>query len=223
MSGFSPLTVAQKLLRRIPFIRLDVNCLHCLEYYPCEVGSEAADEAIVVRDASEGDVEGMAECGNFPESLPERFAAHEHSVVGISGRKVIGYQWFCDKPFRIEERYGYVVEIPSDAVYGYDAFVLPNYRRAGVWRRFHVQYLKSLLGKLRRSRVIVMVDQNNSVSMLAHLRVGYRLYRKIYIFFAFGKCLCVKKDVSGGKEKFTQGLPPMSSTANPRQVTSLVS
>lgn len=223
MKDFSPLTLAQKILRRVPFARLDINCLNCLEYYPIEGNVTAADEALLVRDAIPADIDRMAECGNFPEGLLERFAAHEHCVVAISDGKVIGYQWFCDKSFRIEERYGYIVEIPSDAVYGYDAFVLPNYRRARVWTRFHAQYLKGLLTRLGRNRVIVMVDQNNRVSMKAHLGLGYRLYRKIYISVVFGKCLWVKKASGGRNKRFTQALRPMSSTADSKEVTSFVS
>lgn len=223
MAGFSPLTVAQKILRWVPFARLDVNCLNCLEYYPHQGHAETTDDPILIREASPIDTEGMAECGNFPQRLPERFEAHEHCVVGISDGKVIGYQWFCEKPFRVEERYGYLVEIPADAVYGYDAFVLSDYRRARVWTRFHNQYLKSLLGKLGRSRVIVMVDQNNSVSMKAHLHLGYRAYRKIYIFVAFGKCFWITKAIGGTKTKVIRTLPPMSSTTDSKRVRSLVS
>lgn len=220
MTGFSPLTLAQKILRRVPFAKLDVNCLNCLEYRPTTGNVMPADEAILVREATLSDIDRMARCDNFPERLPERFAAHEHCVVGISDGNVIGYQWFCDKAFRTEERYRYVVEIPSDAVYGYDAFVLPNYRRAGVWTRFHAQYLRRLLASLGRNRVIVMVDQNNNLSLKAHLRLGYRLYRKVYIVVLFGKCLWIES--SNRNKGFTQPLRPVSSKADPKQVTSFV-
>lgn len=223
MNGASPLTLIQRVLRRIPFARLDVNCLHCLEYYPREDDSRDEDKGILTREGVPIDIEGMAECRNFPESLPERFATHEHCIIGIREGKVIGYQWFCDKPFRIEERYGYVVEIPSDALYGYDAFVLSNYRRSGVWTCFHAQFLQGLLTRLGRSRIIVMVDQNNSVSMKAHQRLGYRLYRKVYIFVIFGKCFWIKKAVDRPEKRFAQVLPPRSSGADPKQITSLVS
>lgn len=220
MTGFSLLTLVQKILRRVPFVKLDVNCLNCLEYYPIERNVTTTDDAILVRAAIPTDRDGMVECGNFPERLPERFAANEHCAIGISGGKVIGYQWFCDKPFRTEERYGYIVEIPSDAVYGYDAFVVPNHRRSKVWTQFHTQYLGCLLASLGRNRVIVMVDQNNNVSMKAHLGLGYRLYRKVYIFVVFGKCLWIAKD--GRSRTFTREFRPASSTDAPKQVTSLV-
>ena len=220
MTGISLLTLTQKILRRASFAKLDVNCLNCLEYQPAEGKVAPVDDAILVREAIPADIDRMAECGNFPERLSERFAAHEHCAVGISGDKVVGYQWFCDKSLRIEERYGYTVEIPSDAVYGYDAFVLPHHRRAKVWTQFHTQYLKGLLGSLGRNRVIVMVDQNNNVSMKAHLSLGYRLYRKVYIFVVFGKCLWITK--ASRSKRLMHVFRPTSSTDAPKQVTSFV-
>lgn len=200
-----------------------MNCLHCLEYYPYDDHATSADGEIVIRAGIPIDIERMAECRNFPERLPERFATREHCVVGMTGEKVIGYQWFCDKSSSVEERYGYRVEIPSDAVYGYDAFVLSSYRRLGVWTRFHAQYLQSLLAKLGRKRVIVMVDQNNGASMKAHLHLGYTLYRKVYIFMVFGRCFWVMRTIDGNERKFWHALPPKSSGADPKQMTSFVS
>lgn len=223
MTVFSPLTLAQKILRQVPFAKLDVNCLNCLEYCPTTSNVTTSDEAILLREATRADIDQMTECGNFPDRLPERFAAHEHCVVGIGDGRVIGYQWFCDKTFRTEERYRYVVQIPSDAVYGYDAFVLSNYRRAGLWTRFHAEYLKDLLNSLGRSRVIAMVDHNNSVSMKAHLRLGYRLYRRVYILVVFGKCLWIEKASGGRKKGLTQPLRPAPSTTDRKQITSCVS
>lgn len=198
----SVLVLLQRLLRRIPFSPLDVNCLHCLEYLADSYDrSSFADQGILIRAGTPADLPQMSECRNFPESLPERFAEQEHCVIAMLGERVIAYQWFCDKPSRIEERYGYTVEIPSDSVYGYDAFVLPEYRRARVWKSFHTLYLRDLLARLRRRRVIVMVDQVNSVSMSAHLRMGYRLYRKVYVAKLFGKTVWIIKAVEGRSDE----------------------
>lgn len=223
MNSFSLLTLAQKLLRRVPFATLDVNCLNCLEYYPRESTERYDDGAIMIREGTAVDVELMAKCRNFPERLPERFAASEYCVVGINDGKVIGYEWFCDKPCRIEERYGYAVEIPSDAIYGYDAFVLPTYRRAGVWKSFHARFLQDLLATLGRNRVIVMVDQNNSVSMKAHLRLGYTLYRKIYVFMICGNCFWIRRAIGRGEKKVKHASPSGTFGANTKQATDFVS
>jgi hypothetical protein len=208
MSNFTPLVVFRKSLERIPFAPFDVNCLNCLEYVIADSNESAVStERIEVREGTSFDVERMAKCGNFPEALPERFASNEHCVVATIGERVVGYQWFCDKPYRIEERYRYKVEIPPDALYGYDAFVLPEYRRAKIWTMFHLAYLRNLLTKLNRRRIIVMVDQGNLVSRAAHSCVGYKLYRKIYIAKLFGKSFSIARSVSEDRSKLRAKAP----------------
>ncbi len=214
----------QKALRKIPLAPLDVNCLQCLEYFAA--GNEQGDylgRDIVIRAGTPLDISQMSECQNFPERFPERFAAQEHCVVATVGERVIGYQWFCDKPSRIEERYGYKVEIPADSLYGYDAFVLPQYRRAKVWTRFHTSYLKDLLARLNRRRVMVMVDRGNIVSMSAHLRVGYRVYRRIYIAKAFGKTMWISRAVERSEDELRTVAPRDATEARTGRMRSALS
>jgi hypothetical protein len=212
MPSRSLLDIFRKVLQRISFAPLDVNCLHCLEY----VSDDAREpvllvEKIEVREGTPQDLKGLAECRNFPEGLPARFASNEHCVVATIGETVLGYQWFCDKPFRIEERYKYEVKIPFDALYGYDAFVRPEYRRARIWTIFHATYLRTLLARINRRRIIVMVDQGNTVSMAAHSRIGYRLYRKIYIIKLFGKSFCVPRALDSDRSK-ARAVQPLGTT-----------
>jgi hypothetical protein len=195
MQRVPALVMLQKVFRRLPFAAFDVNCLHCLEFEMPGAGQCTFSNAqLEIREGTFLDLDRMALCQNFPDRLSERFEAHEHCVIAAIGTKVIGYQWFCDKPTRIEERYGYPVEIPADALYGYDAFVLPQYRRMKVWTAFHTAYLNALLARLHRRRVIVMVDQSNVVSMRAHLRLGYKLFRKVYVLKFFGKVFWVTRE-----------------------------
>jgi hypothetical protein len=207
MNTISPLVFAQKLLRRIPLLSMDLNCLHCLEF-ACAGSPESGDslETVHIREGRPSDIPTMAECQNFPERIPERFEAGEHCVVAVTGDKIVGYQWFCDKSARIEERYKYEVNIPPDAVYGYDAFVLPAFRRSKIWRRFHTTYLTYLLATLQRRKVIVMVDQSNIASMTAHLHLGYRLYRKVYVIKVLALSLCIPRPVKSSK-KFGLAVP----------------
>jgi hypothetical protein len=208
MKRIPPLMFARKVLQRIPLLSMDVNCLHCLEF-TCS-GSPASDDrpaAVEIREGVPSDIPKMGECQNFPERIPERFEAGEHCVVATIGAKIVGYQWFCDKAVRIEERYKYEVKIPPDAVYGYDAFVLPAFRRLKIWRGFHTTYLKTLLPRLQRRRVIVMVDQGNIDSMKAHLHLGYRLYRKVYVVKVLGHSVCTPRSVKTSKDPL-QAVPP---------------
>jgi hypothetical protein len=200
MKKASPLVIFQKVLQKVPFTPVDVNCLHCLEYV-CGPSGEPTrcPGEVEVRQGTPADLEKMTACQNFPERLPERFASNEHCVVATLGGEVIGYQWFCEKGSRIEERYSYAVEIPRDALYGYDAFVVAKYRRAKIWSRFHTGYLQGLLARLNRRRIIVMVDEGNTASMSAHLRLGYKLYRKVYVAKIFGKSSWFAKTINRGE------------------------
>ena len=196
MEHFSVFLLARKALRRISFAALDVNCLNCLEYTAgsCSRYARFADD-IYVRGGTVLDLDKLAECQNFPQASAERFASKEHCVVAVADGRIIGYQWFCDKQVRIEERYSYSVQIPSDTLYGYDAFVRPECRRLRVWSRFHSEYLPKLLARLQRNKIIVMVDQGNTVSMSAHLRLGYKLYRKVYVLQIRNKSLFATREI----------------------------
>lgn len=199
-----PLAIVRKLLQQVPSTPVDANCLHCLEYSQRYLdNSELADQDIVIRSGTPRDLEGMIECQNFPERLQERFAEGERCVVAVIGDRVIGYQWFCDKPWRIEERYGYRVDIPADAIYGYDAFVLPRYRRAKIWTRFHSACVNEFLQQLHRCKIIAMVDEGNTVSMNAHLRLGYKLYRKVYVLKVLGESFYFVKTVNADARRLT--------------------
>lgn len=196
MKQLSLFALAQKVLRRIPFTELDVNCLHWLEYTAKHgESSVVSTDNIYIRGGTVLDLKKMCECDNFPVGLAERFKTKEHCAVALSGDDIVGYQWFCDKPTRIEERYSYKVTIPPDALYGYDAFVRPECRRSKIWSRFHTEYLDELLAKLQRTKIIVMVDQGNIISMKAHLRLGYVLRRKVYVLKIFRKSLCVAREI----------------------------
>lgn len=197
MDGFSPLVILRKVLQRIPFHPFDVNCLDCMQYegIPCAGESASVGANIELRHATHSDIEALAACQGTPDEFVRRFDAKDHCILAIIDGQIVGYQWFCSKPSYLEERYRYKVEISSDSIYGYDAFVLPKYRRAKVWTQIHVTYLRDLMLQSRRHKILVMVDRGNSVSMNAHLRFGYRTYRNVYVVKAFGKSLCIKKAI----------------------------
>ena len=104
-----------------------------------------------------------------------RLAANDECAVAVDGR-IVGYQWFCTRPRYVEERYACGIEVPADTVYEYDIFILPEYRLAGLWLNFHCLYLRELMGRLQRQRVVGMVDYGVRLSMNTHLRFGFTLF-----------------------------------------------
>ena len=185
----------RELLQRVPSAPLDVNCMHFMEYDgvpPAESGRTA--ENVLVRRATRRDIPALVACQNTTAAVfSERFRCLDYCGVAIVDGKVAGYEWYCDRPAHNEERYLYKVDIPRDSVYAYDAFVVPGYRRAGVWKKLQCIYLRELMLRLGRHKAISMVDHGNNVSMSVHLKFGFRRSADVFAFKVLGKSFCVKK------------------------------
>ena len=186
------------LLRSIPFSPLDVNCLYFLEY----LGVPAQNPALLrgpgtVRSGTLQDLKGLTKCQDRPRAFLHRFQAKDHCVVAEADGQIVAYQWFCDNPFYVEERYGYRIEVPPDTIYEYDVFILPAYRLGGIWFKFHCLYLKDLMERLHRRRIVGMVDYGNRMSMSTHLRFGFRVFRRVAVVKLLGKSFFFEKSFRG--------------------------
>ncbi|HYX69843.1 MAG TPA: hypothetical protein VE825_11965 [Terriglobales bacterium] len=180
----------RRLLQRVPLAPLDINRLCFLEYLgiPSSQGAWPGNRnGTSVRDATLEDLEGIAGCQDTPQAFLKRFRAHDYCAVALAGDRIVGYQWFCEHPCHIEERYAYKITVPSDTIYTYDAFILPEYRLTGIWVKFQVCYLRQLMQRLRKKRILTMVDHGNRLSMGTHLRFGYRPLRSVLVTKVFGK------------------------------------
>jgi len=194
-----PLLVnVRTVLDRVPFRPLDVNCLYFLEFdgVPAPHANLLRGRA-EVRTASVDDLDGLTKCQNVRRAFLNRFAAHDRCAVAVLDGRIIGYQWYCDRPVYFEERYSYAIEIASDAIYAYDIFILPEYRLAGLRFRFHCLYLRELMQKLGRQKIIGMVDYGNRLSMNTHLRFGFRLVRRVIVAKVLGRSLVLNESARG--------------------------
>ena len=188
----------RSLLQRIPFQPLDVNCLYFLEY----VGVPPQPPGFLrgraeIRRATLEDLDGLAQCQDRRLAFRNRFAANDECAVAVVDGRIVGYQWFCTRPRYVEERYACGIEVPPDTVYEYDIFILPEYRLAGLWFKFHCLYLRELMGRLQRQRVVGMVDYGLRLSMNTHLRFGFTLFRRVLVVRLFGKSICVGTAIRG--------------------------
>jgi hypothetical protein len=66
------------------------------------------------------------ECKATREAFLKRFQSNDHCVIAVVDGRVVGYEWFCDKPAHVEERYSYEIEIPRSSIYAYDAYIVPE-------------------------------------------------------------------------------------------------
>src|SRR5262245_16910334 len=187
------------LLQRIPFRPLEVNCLYLMEYQGLPPRhAHLLRGPAEVRTATLQDLEGLARCQNRPRAFLNRFSADDVCVVAVVEGRVVAYQWFCLRPLYREERYAYELEVPSDAVYEYDVFVLPEYRLTGIWFKFHCVYLKELMERTHRRRILGMVDYGNRLAMSTHLRFGFRIFRRVFVVRLFGRSFFLERAAPGG-------------------------
>ena len=117
----------------------------------------------------------------------KRFAAGDYCVVAVVEGRIVGYEWFCDRSFYVEERYSYRIDLAPEAIYAYDAFILPDYRLTGIWLKFKGLYLRELMKGLGKGRILTMIDSGNRVSMQTHLRFGFRIVRRVFVVKTCGK------------------------------------
>ena len=190
----------RSLLQRIPFKPLDVNCLYFLEYVgiPPEHPGALRGRA-EVRRATLEDLEGLTRCQDKRLEFLNRFQANDQCAVAVLDGRIVGYQWFCDRAVYVEERYSCPIEVPADAVYEYDIFILPEHRLAGLWFKFHCLYLSQLMRQRQRQRIIGMVDYGMRLSMNTHLRFGFTLFRRVVVIQIFGKSICVGRSIRGDR------------------------
>jgi hypothetical protein len=190
----------RRLLQWIPFTPLDINCLYFLEYVgiPPQYPGLLRGRAQVRRGTLE-DLEAVTQCPEKRRLFLNRFKANDHCAVAVMDGRIIGYQWFCDRPLYIEERYSCKIEVPRDTIYEYDIFILPEYRLAGLWFKFHCLYLRDLMAQLDRQRVVGMVDHGRHLSMNTHLRFGFTPFRRVFVIKIFGKAICLERDFRGGR------------------------
>jgi hypothetical protein len=128
-------------------------------------------------------------------------------VAEVEGR-VVAYQWFCVRPFYTEERYACEIEVPADAIYEYDVFILPEYRLSGIWFKFHCLYLRELMERLNRRRIIGMVDYGNRLSMNTHLRFGFKPFRRVFVIRLVGKTFSLGRALAGDREALPRWVSP---------------
>lgn len=208
----------RNVLQRIPLKPVDINCLYFLEYAGIPPSEAAFNRGrCEVREATPEDLERVLQCQTPREALWKRVQLKDRCVVAIAGGRIVGFEWFCDKPFHLEERYAYKIAIPSDAIYAYDAFIVPEHRVSGVWLKFKTIYLRSLMQSRGRQRIITTIDHGNQISMNTHLRFGFRLSFKVLVFRLFGRSFFLERKV--GREELTSPLSPsITRTQEPGEV-----
>lgn len=175
-----PFVILQTILGKLSFGFVDVSQFYLVQFRNTHQQRNLPHRGRGhVRAARPEDAYEMGQFENKHEIFLRRLAAKEHGAVAIVDGKIVAYEWLSDKPFHFEERHLYTITIPPNALYVYDAYILPEYRMNGIWLKLKL-YSFDLMGKLGRDTVISFINQENRLSMNTHLRFGFVPFRRVY-------------------------------------------
>jgi GNAT superfamily N-acetyltransferase len=181
-----PLLLAQKLLRHMPLrlVNLGQLCFLRLEGVP-RVPPALLRGDTTVRRATLDDLAGLVQLVDKPEVFRARFAIGDHCVIALSRGRIVGYEWFCERPVHREEVWGLSIDIPRGFVYAYDAHIDPAYRNTGVWLRFKA-FLGEWMTEAGKLGVLTFVEYGNWPSLRTHIRFGFQPFDTVLAINVLG-------------------------------------
>jgi hypothetical protein len=212
-----PFVILQTILGKLPFGFVNVSQFYLLQFRNTpQQRSFPSRGRGYIREARPEDAYEMGQFEDKHEIFLRRFAEQEHAAVAIVDGKIVAYEWLSDKPFHIEERHLYKINIPLNAFYAYDAHILPEYRMSGLWLKLKL-YAFDLMGKLGRDTVISFINQENRLSMNTHLRFGFVPFRRVYGARFFRKAIFreIAIQETGNAVSSPSPLNPRRSTGSP--------
>jgi GNAT superfamily N-acetyltransferase len=167
-----PILIVSAVLNRIPLRPIQFQYFQRFELNGYPRPPQRRTGSTPARPADSGDLELLVRCQDKRATFERRFAAGEHCLVSIVDGSVVGYEWFTAKGRHTEERFGYTIPIPGDALYAYDAYTSEALRGRGIWSQITLAAAE-LMRSERRNRLIAHIDFGNDTSMAAHVKVGY--------------------------------------------------
>lgn len=129
-----------------------------------------------IRPAGPDDIDRLVGCVDKRALFGRRFALGDYCLAVFDKDRVVGYLWLSVRPEHIEERYWYRFDIPSDAIYIYDAFVMESFRGRGIWRQM-IQATADIMKKENRCRLIGHIDHDNVAALAIYDKLGFRRTR----------------------------------------------
>jgi len=180
------LLLLQKVLRRLPFKPIDIGklCFLRLDRLP-DVPPGMLRGNASVRAGTPDDLPGLVRLQDKAQTFRERFKRGDQCVVATVGALIIGYEWFADGGSHLESTWGFLIAIPRDFVYAYDAYIDPAHRNTGVWLRFKA-HLSELMKASGKRGVLTFVDYGNWASLRTHLRFGFKPAESVLAFRVMG-------------------------------------
>lgn len=181
--GKTPLLILQLLLERLPLRPVELALLYVVRFDG--VPDIKCDGGVEVHAAGPDDVEELAKCMAKRGKFRKRFMQGDYCLLARVDGGAAGYMWFCTNASHVEEKCGYELRIPHGAVYCYDEYVRPEYRKRGVFKHMYGK-LAAWMRERRKNAVISMIAHGNEVSRNIHMKVGFRPVRRILYLRIFG-------------------------------------
>ena len=159
------------------FIR--IGAFYLLEYSGCPAPTSVRGPG-KIRSGVLSDIEEMEALEQMGkgEIFQKRFSTDERCLVAVHHERIIGYEWFSEKATHCESRYSFVIPIPNDAFYAYDAFIHPDFRISGIWIRFQKE-IGERMKELGKERIITLIDSHNIHSLKTHLQYGFHVFKRV--------------------------------------------
>ena len=181
-----PLLLAQKLLRRVPLRPVDIGklCFLQLNGVP-RVPNAMLRGRADVRFATVNDLDALAALQDKAPLFRARFAEGDRCLVALVNGRIIGCEWFSDKPVHHEMAWGYQIAIPGGYVYAYDAYIDPAYRNTGIWLRFKAHLAEWMTARGKHG-VLTFVDYGNWPSLRTHIRFGFEPTESVFALRVIG-------------------------------------
>ena len=184
-----PFVTLQKVLSRVPGRPMELAIFTVLQLDGVPRISSLGT-GLTIRYAGREDLEQLANCADRREIFQQRFDDGDYCLVAESGDEIAGFVRFCTDRVYTEDRFLYSLLVPPNAVYCFDGYTKPSYRRRGI--------LKALMGKVGRwmqdngkTTPVAIVDLGNYISWNTHVQGGFvplrrvkylRLFRRRWFF-----------------------------------------
>jgi hypothetical protein len=183
-------------LRRLPGRPFEVNKLWLLRLE----GAPQPDPRYLrgkatVRVGTPADVSGLSQCeGKKAEVFLSRFEANDVCLVAEADNRIIGYAWYTYASSYHDSYFDFIVQVPADSMFGYDGFIIPEYRLTGAWLKIQ-GILGSWMTKSGKTAVLTAIEYSNRGSLATHLRFGYEPCASVWIVRMLRRTLSVERSV----------------------------
>lgn len=196
--GIACVKKIRRIIETISFKNIRVGILLKLRYENKSPIIERKSDT-VIRFASVDDIYELDKVVNKHDLFKNRFERGDIPVVAIVHGNIVGYEWICGNTRHMHEVYGFLLEIPENTLFTYDAFIIPKYRFRGIWVKFTNFIIENRMMCLGKRYISCLINYENIISMNTHIRFGYEVTDRYIVVKFFNKVFKARLNVSFSK------------------------